>query len=120
MHQIQSDESGAPHLAAMFRCPAHCGNCSACTYCVNTRTYRMVRCALTAQGGVKMGLWGHMNERVKKLTAVDISLIKWSAFFGTIIIVKLFPRLLNINYVVLIALLVVCSVKPVYKFWIKK
>jgi hypothetical protein len=61
-----------------------------------------------------------MNERVKRLTVVDISLIKWSVLFATIIIVKLFPQLLQINYTALIVLMVACAVKPVYKFWIKK
>lgn len=61
-----------------------------------------------------------MNERVKKLTIVDIKLIKWATLFATIIIVKLFPQLLKIDYWVLIVLLLVCSAKPFYKFWIKK
>lgn len=61
-----------------------------------------------------------MNERVKKLTVTDIGWIKWAVFFATIIIVKLFPQLLVINYGTLILLMVACSVKPFYKFWIKK
>jgi hypothetical protein len=61
-----------------------------------------------------------MNQRVQKLKVCDIALIKWSAFFGTLIIVKLFPKLAQISYPVLIALMVICAVKPMYKFWIKK
>ncbi len=60
------------------------------------------------------------NERVKKLTCVDIKLVKWATFFATIIIVKFFPQLLKIDYWVLIVLMVACSAKPFYKFWIKK
>lgn len=60
------------------------------------------------------------NERVKRLTIVDIKLIKWATFFATIIIVKLFPQLLKIDYRVLILLVLACSIKPFYKFWIKK
>jgi len=60
-----------------------------------------------------------LNERVKRLTAVDIGLVKWSVVFATIIIVKLFPQLLGIKYWMLIILMIACSAKPFYKFWIK-
>jgi len=61
-----------------------------------------------------------MNERSRKLTVVDIGLVKWSVFFFAIIIVKLFPQLLRINYLVLIVLMLACGIVPLYKFWIKK
>jgi hypothetical protein len=61
-----------------------------------------------------------MNERLRKLTVVDIGLVKWSAFFAGIIIVKLFPQLLKINYGILILLTIACGARPLYKFWIKK
>lgn len=67
-----------------------------------------------------MGFWKNMDEKVKKMTVMDIGLVKWSVFFFTIIIVKLFPQLLKINYAVLIILVLVCSARPLYKFWIKK
>ncbi|MDD5004994.1 MAG: hypothetical protein PHS93_00640 [Candidatus Omnitrophica bacterium] len=60
------------------------------------------------------------NERAKKLTAADIILVKWAVLFATIIIVKLVPQLLNINYPVLVVLMLLCSAVPFYKFWIKK
>jgi len=65
-------------------------------------------------------MFERFNARVKRLSFVDIKLIKWSVFFATIIIVKLFPQLLRINYWVLAALMVACSVKPAYRFWSKK
>ncbi len=61
-----------------------------------------------------------MNERVKNMTVMDIGLVKFSAFFFAIIIIKLFPQLLKINYAVLIALVLACGIKPLYQFWIKK
>ena len=61
-----------------------------------------------------------LNERVKKLTVMDIGLIKWAVLFGTIIIVKLFPQILEIDYLVLIIIVLACSAKPFYRFWIKK
>jgi hypothetical protein len=62
----------------------------------------------------------YLNDRIKTLNVWDIGLVKWSVLFATIIIVKLFPQLLNINYVVLVVLMVACMAKPVYKIWIKK
>ncbi len=64
-------------------------------------------------------MFGKMNARVKKLTVVDIALIKWSVFVAAVIIVKLFPQLLQISYPVLILLLVVFAAKPFYRFWVK-
>jgi hypothetical protein len=61
-----------------------------------------------------------LDARVKGLRALDIGLLKWSVLFGTIIIVKLFPQLLNINYPLLIILMVACAARPVYVVWIKK
>lgn len=65
-------------------------------------------------------MFERLNERVKKLTAMDIGLVKWTVLFATIIIVKLFPQLLNISYPVLIILTIACAIKPSYKFWLKK
>lgn len=61
-----------------------------------------------------------LNEKVGKLTYIDVQLIKLATFFATIIIVKLFSQLLRINYWVLIVLTIACSVKPVYKFLTRK
>lgn len=65
-------------------------------------------------------MFERMNERLKKMTVIDIGLVKWTAFFFAIIVVKLFPQLLKINYPILIILALVCGAKPLYKFWIKK
>jgi hypothetical protein len=61
-----------------------------------------------------------MNARIKKMTVIDIGLVKGAVFFGAIIIVKFFPQLLNINYAILFVLMIACAVKPVYKVWIEK
>jgi len=61
-----------------------------------------------------------INERIKTMTVMDIGLVKLSVFFGTIIIVKLIPSLLSINYIVLIILVLAAAARPVYKVWIKK
>jgi len=65
-------------------------------------------------------MFERMNERIKKMTVMDIGLVKGAVFFATIIIVKFFPQLSNINYGVLLVLMIACSVRPLYKFWIEK
>ena len=65
-------------------------------------------------------MFGKLNERVRKLTVADIGLVKWAVLFATIIIVKLFPQVLKIDYWVIIVLMIACSAKPFYAFWIKK
>jgi len=62
----------------------------------------------------------YLNERMKTLTVWDMALVKWSALFATIIIVKLFPRILSIPYVVLVICMIACMARPLYKIWIKK
>lgn len=61
-----------------------------------------------------------LNEKIKKLTVMDIGLVKGAVFFAAIIIAKIFPQLLNIPFLVLIILVIICSAKPVYEIWIKK
>lgn len=61
-----------------------------------------------------------LNEQVKKVTVFDISCVKLSVFFASIIVVKFFPQLLNINYLLLIILMLACAAKPVYTIWMKK
>ena len=64
-------------------------------------------------------MFDKMNARLKNFTIVDIGLVKWSVFFAAIIIVKLFPQLLKINYGALILLTIACGARPLYRFWIK-
>jgi antibiotic biosynthesis monooxygenase (ABM) superfamily enzyme len=61
----------------------------------------------------------YLNERIKTLTFWDMALVKWSVLFATIIIVKLFPQILSINYPILIILMIVCMARPIYKIYIK-
>ena len=58
-----------------------------------------------------------LNERMNKMTVVDIGLVKLSVFFFAIIIVKIFPAILSLNYPLLIILVLVLGAKPLYKTW---
>lgn len=65
-------------------------------------------------------MFENLNQRIKRLTVIDIGMTKWSVFFATVIIVKLFPQLLGTNYPILIILMLVMAAKPLYVVWFKK
>ncbi|MBP7056778.1 MAG: hypothetical protein KBB52_07990 [Candidatus Omnitrophica bacterium] len=65
-------------------------------------------------------MFDKMNDRIKRMTVIDIGLVKWSVFFFAIIIVKLFPGLLKIDYPILIFIVLLLGARPLYKFWISK
>jgi len=60
-----------------------------------------------------------LSQRVKKLSIIDFKLIKYGTVFATLIIVKLIPQIMNINIWWFVGLFILCSIKPVYVFWIK-
>ena len=64
-------------------------------------------------------MFQYLNERVRCLTVIDIALTKFAVFFSTLIIIKLFPQLLMINFTVLIFLALLCAIKPFHTFWFK-
>jgi hypothetical protein len=53
-----------------------------------------------------------MNQKVKKLSLFDLKLIKWSTFFFAPIILKLFPRILNIRFPAMLYLLTKQPIRP--------
>jgi len=61
----------------------------------------------------------YLNERIRYFTVIDIGLTKFAVFFSTLIIIKLLPQLLMINFTVLIVLALLCASKPLYAFWFK-
>lgn len=62
----------------------------------------------------------NLNERVKKMTVLDVGLIKASVFFATLFIAKFIPQLSQIRLRYLLVLWVLCAIKPIYTFWVKK
>ena len=61
-----------------------------------------------------------MDERIKRMSVLDIGMTKLSVFFFTVIIVKLFPALAIISYRLLLVFALICAIKPLYAFFIKK
>ena len=62
-------------------------------------------------------MWNELDKRVKKLDTLDIALTKWAVLFAAIIIIKLLPQLLDINYLILVVIVIALSARPLYKFW---
>jgi len=61
-----------------------------------------------------------LDEKVKNLSVIDIGLIKFAVFFTALIIVKLLPQLITIDFTILIVLVVLFSAKPFYDFWFRQ
>ena len=67
-----------------------------------------------------MTLWEHMNARVKKFNILDVKLAQGVGIFVALILAKLIPEIMDISIWWFVALLVICAVRPVYVFFIKK
>lgn len=71
-----------------------------------------------------MGTLENMNERVRKMSLIDLKLAQGAAMLFLIIVAKLIPGLtkavLEINIWIWVVLLVLVCAKPCYVFWFKK
>ncbi len=54
----------------------------------------------------------NMNQRVKKMSIIDVKLAQGAAMFLVLIIVKLFPQIMGINIWWFVIALVACVIKP--------
>lgn len=66
-----------------------------------------------------MGMVGYFNERVKRLTIFDIKLIQGAAMAIMLILVHLFPQIMDLSVWWFVALLAVCIPRPFYTFFVK-
>jgi len=57
---------------------------------------------------------------VKKFGILDVKLAQGIAIFVALIVAKVIPEIMDINIWWFVALLVICAIKPLYVFWIKK
>jgi hypothetical protein len=62
----------------------------------------------------------YFNSRVKMLNIFDLKLLQATVMFFAIIIVKLIPRILEIDIWWFVLLLVLCLIKPFYVFFFRK
>ena len=61
-----------------------------------------------------------LNERAHRFGAIDIGLLKWCMIVFGVILAKIFPEILQVSYIKLIAIAVILAIKPTYVFWVKK
>ena len=69
---------------------------------------------------MKMKLWEEMNRRIKKFGIIDEKLAQLAAIFFALIVVKFIPQIMDLNIWWFVGLLIVCAIKPLYVFYLKK
>ena len=62
----------------------------------------------------------YFNDRVKRLTIFDVKLVQVCAIFVALIMVKLIPEIMDIKIRWFVVLLVLCAIRPIYVFFLKK
>jgi hypothetical protein len=72
------------------------------------------------KGDYKMGILENMNQRVKKFSLIDVKLAQGVAMFFALIIAKLIPDIMDLSIWWFVGLAILCAIKPLYVFYIKK
>ena len=67
-----------------------------------------------------MRLWEQMDRRIKRFSIVDEKLAQLAAVFLALIVVRQYPHLLKYDGWWYWTLLVLCAIKPLYVFYLKK
>jgi len=67
-----------------------------------------------------MKLLDYMNLRIKKFSIFDEKLAQAAAIFLALIVAKLYPTILDVNIWFFVLGLIICAIKPLYVFYIKK
>lgn len=62
-----------------------------------------------------------LNALVRKMDAVDVGLVKFTLLFVGILMVKIFPQLIEMfSYPVLLVIIVGLAGRPVFRVFVKK
>jgi hypothetical protein len=67
-----------------------------------------------------MAIIQFFNNRVKRLTIFDLKLVQACAMLVALIVVKLIPDIMTISIWWFVVLLVLCALRPIYVFFIRK
>ena len=62
----------------------------------------------------------YFNEKVKRLNIFDIKLIQGIGIAVALILVKLIPDIMSISIWWFVALLIICTIRPFYIFFLKR
>ena len=66
-----------------------------------------------------MSIINFFNSGIKRFTIFDVKLAQAAAIFFVLIIVQLYPAILDINTVWFVALTVLCAIRPCYLIFFK-
>ena len=61
----------------------------------------------------------YFNDRIKRLNIFDVKLSQLCAMLIAVIIAKLIPQILTVDMLWLVALLILCAIRPVYVFFLR-
>ncbi len=67
-----------------------------------------------------MNIPSFLDSKIKKMDWLDISLVKWSCVAFGVLLVILFPDLLEINAWLVVAVVVILALRPFYRVYLKK
>lgn len=67
-----------------------------------------------------MSLIRFFNKRVRRLSIWDIKLAQGCAMLIALIIIKLIPDILRIDFAWIVALIIVLAIRPMYAFFFRK
>ena len=62
----------------------------------------------------------YWNRKVEKFTIFDVKLAQCAAMAFMLVIVKVFPEIMNLSVWWFLALAVICVLRPAYAAWFKK
>ena len=67
-----------------------------------------------------MKILAFLNQRIKRFSIFDEKLAQAAAMFLAFMLVKWFPGIIDANIWWFVAGLVICAIKPLYVFYLKK
>jgi hypothetical protein len=62
-------------------------------------------------------MWSNMDKRAKRLGILDTKLAQGASMFFALVIVKLIPRIMDVNIIWFIILALLCAIKPIFTFF---
>jgi len=67
-----------------------------------------------------MSISSFLDSKIKKMDWLDIGLVKWSCIAFGVLLVILFPGLLEINAWLVVAVVIILAIRPFYRVYLKK
>ncbi|MFA6327868.1 MAG: hypothetical protein WCY41_00290 [Candidatus Micrarchaeia archaeon] len=67
-----------------------------------------------------MGFWKWADAKAKKMSALDVGLVKISVFFLALLLAKLWPPLLSLDWSWYALVFVLAALKPTYEVFKSK